>query len=324
MTKRKLTRLLLNQLTASACLLCFFGFPALAAQLSFNQQNQKLHYVWSDAEQTRHQITVDISQTQFTLTTFQRYSPKLMQQALQQQAMQWFQQQKKTDVLLKRERIGLNYELQITGPDPKQVREITNALRQQQNQAYQDYLTQHHFQIFKNFSNQWAVKPNHTAIALLSQADVAPFVNAFKPLVADKTEAEGIELLLSFIQSIPYSALGADKTQRGTGFSPPAQLLINNQGDCDSKVTLMASAMMQLYPNRETIMVIVPGHALIGIDLPQQGNQKILTVQGRDYVLAEPTGPANLLLGKVDKGSAVAIAQQQMRVEKFIKPASAQ
>ncbi|MCE2594539.1 hypothetical protein K6Y31_06900 [Motilimonas cestriensis] len=320
MTNIKLMMKQLIQLNYVIWLLYFLCSTAVATQLSFSQQDRILHYVWTDSEQTRHQVTVDTSQIQFTLTTFKRYSPKLMQQALQQQVMQWFQQQQITDVQLKRERVGLNYELQIIGSDPERVKEISNALRQQQNQAYQDYLTQHHFQMFKNFSNQWAIKPDHTAIALLSQADITPLANAFKPLIADKTEMEGTALLLSFIQSIPYSALGADNTQRGTGFSPPAQLLINNQGDCDSKVTLMASLMMQLYPKREAIMVIVPGHALIGIDLPKQGRQRSLTVQGRTYVLAEPTGPANFLLGEIDNASAVAIAQQQTRIERFIKP----
>ena len=298
-------------------LLCLSTTELFAAQLSFSQKNRILEYQWTATDQSTHQLSADFSQTQFALTTFRRYSPQLMEQALQQQAMQWFLQQNINGLQLRRERVGLNYELQLTGNDPQQVRKTSQALKKQQQEAYQQYLIEHHFMLFKDFSNQWSLKPNHVAIAQLSQNDVAPLVAAFTTLLADKSEAEGIALVLSFIQSIPYSALGSDGQQRGTGFSPPAQLLLNNQGDCDSKVTLMASLLLQLYPERKLVMIIVPGHALIGIDLPAQAKQQTLTIQGVNYVLAEPTGPAPLAIGHLDSNTTKAIAQQQVRVEPF-------
>ena len=96
--------------------------------------------------------------------------------------------------------------------------------------------------------------------------------------------------LLAFVQAIPYQQLQSEDGRRGSGFLLPQQVLSNNRGDCDSKVTLLASLWRYLQPEIPLVLLFVPDHALLGVALPAQGAEETLTVAGGRWLLAEPTG----------------------------------
>ena len=50
--------------------------------------------------------------------------------------------------------------------------------------------------------------------------------------------------MLDFIQAIPYQLLDSQSGRSGKGFLSPRQVLEQNRGDCDSKVTLMAAMLV--------------------------------------------------------------------------------
>lgn len=92
-------------------------------------------------------------------------------------------------------------------------------------------------------------------------------------------------------------------------------MLEQNQGDCDSKVTLMAAMLAQLFPELKQAMVFVPGHALLGVALPAKPGEATLNREGETYLLMEPTGPAQLAMGQLAPTSKTLIDSQQLSVQ---------
>ena len=132
-----------------------------------------------------------------------------------------------------------------------------------------------------------------------------------KPLILEKVSIKNIRkvtnYVLSFIQNIPYSPLDSRISSSGAGFNTPLKLLWENQGDCDSKVTLTASLLRALMPRISMVLVFIDQHAFIGIAIPPNGDEIAIIENGVTYVLAEPTGPALLPLGELAPSSEQAI-----------------
>ena len=122
--------------------------------------------------------------------------------------------------------------------------------------------------------------------------------------------------LLAFVQAIPYQQLQSEDGRRGSGFLLPQQVLSNNRGDCDSKVTLLASLWRYLQPEIPLVLLFVPDHALLGVALPAQGAEETLTVAGGRWLLAEPTGPAELSAGELSAPSRLYIQSRSYQAER--------
>jgi hypothetical protein len=105
------------------------------------------------------------------------------------------------------------------------------------------------------------------------------------------------------------STLESRITSSGSGFNPPLQVLWENQGDCDSKMTLTAALLRALMPRIDMTLIYIDGHAFIGIDIPGQANEVTIEHNEVKYLLAEPTGPALLPLGTLAPESELAINQ---------------
>jgi hypothetical protein len=119
------------------------------------------------------------------------------------------------------------------------------------------------------------------------------------------------------VQSIPYSPLESRITSSGAGFNPPAKLLWENQGDCDSKMTLSATILRALMPRIDMVMIYIDQHALIGIAITGEAGEMTIDYQGITYLLAEPTGPALYPLGTLTPESELAVDQGRYIAEAF-------
>lgn len=130
---------------------------------------------------------------------------------------------------------------------------------------------------------------------------VQRYVEIMRP-VADaiaaetSSERERIAVALAFVQTVPYAVLER-RSQRG--FVMPTAFLDLNRGDCDVKSVALAAILMSLVPDRSLVLVLPPEHALLAIDVPSEGDEAKLVVDGRSYVLLEPTGPALWPIGRV-------------------------
>ena len=112
-----------------------------------------------------------------------------------------------------------------------------------------------------------------------------------------------IALALGFFQEIPYVVL-EDKQRRGGDFLPGPALLAQNRGDCDSKAVALAAVLKNYTRFRKLVVVTMPGHALLAVDLPAQEGDWTVRSGGRQYVALEAAGPVMAPIGRVGPISA--------------------
>lgn len=156
--------------------------------------------------------------------------------------------------------------------------------------------------LFRKF-DAGSIMPDHARIAELNYARMRPVASAIAGKTVGYDFRERVNFTLGFLQSIPYDELLDRENSNGSGFATPVELLSRNLGDCDSKSVAFASIIRNIYPQIPMVMVLVPGHAFVGIAAQQGPDDFALRINGRTYVLAEPVGPALLPLGKLDKRS---------------------
>ncbi|MFI4998627.1 MAG: hypothetical protein ACHQK9_02005 [Reyranellales bacterium] len=122
------------------------------------------------------------------------------------------------------------------------------------------------------------------------------------PGVANNDRAR-VDLALAFFQEIPYATL-EDKKRHGGDFLPPPALLAQNRGDCDSKAVALAAVLRTYAPSRKMVMVTMPDHAILGVDLAAEPGEWTIKSQGRQYVALEAAGPAMAQIGLVGAHTA--------------------
>ncbi len=141
-----------------------------------------------------------------------------------------------------------------------------------------------------------AMSYDHAAIAAEAADDVRALSTAVSRLTAPRAYAEEV---LVFVQSIPFEAPGRGGDR---GFRPPLAVLDRNLGDCDSKATLFLALMKARFPEVDSAMIYVPGHALVALELPVDKGDETVAIGGRKWVLAEPVGPRETPLGVAPDG----------------------
>ena len=105
-----------------------------------------------------------------------------------------------------------------------------------------------------------------------------------------------MSLLLSFYQELKYELPPETMDGRQTlGLRVPTDVLVSGRGDCDSKAVAFASMWRRL-PTR-LVFIVVPGHALVGVEAPALPGEKTVRVGNRTFILCEVAGPAKLRPG---------------------------
>ncbi len=187
--------------------------------------------------------------------------------------------------------------------------EAYQTLAQLENEVMQQYFEDNYYQTYTNHEQVSGIKVDHVSIANDSVLDLKPL----KPLILDHVSIKNIRkvtnYVLGFVQSIPYNTLESRLTSSGAGFNPPLQVLWENQGDCDSKMTLTAALLRALMPRIDMALIYIDGHAFIGINIKGEPGEVTITHNNVKYLLAEPTGPAMLPLGTIAPESELAINQ---------------
>ncbi|MFT5161820.1 MAG: hypothetical protein ACI9FJ_000386 [Alteromonadaceae bacterium] len=208
-------------------------------------------------------------------------------------------------------------EIKVTGTDTKQLDRVITGLNQIRDKIQGQFLSKNYYNLLTDKFGQAGAKPDHVRFVNESLVDMQPIATAILSQKANLKGRQLTEYVLGFVQSIPYSTLESRLESNGAGFSPPLRLLSNNQGDCDSKVTLMAALLGAIYPNNKTVIIYLPEHALIGVQMGHRNADKIVKLEGRTYILAEPTGPAMIPLAEIAKSSEFFIDGQQFSHEIF-------
>ena len=185
-----------------------------------------------------------------------------------------------------------------------------------QRTAYTDYLDKHYYTRFTTLFNQQAVKPDHLRYVAQTFESLRPISEAFYDKI-DRIENNRayLQLMTSWVQSIPYDTLEDRVASSGAGFAPPMGLLLQNKGDCDSKAVLTSALVRAFLPNTEMIMVFLPRHALLGVAITPIAGDETLEVEGKTFVLYDPTGPALLPFGHVSTSTKQFIDTGRYQVE---------
>jgi hypothetical protein len=89
---------------------------------------------------------------------------------------------------------------------------------------------------------------------------------------------------LEFIQSIPYSR----DTPNGADFQTPIGMFTQNQGDCDTKSVALAAMLREFGIN--SVMVVIPEHMFMGVEVPAVPGDHTFSHNGKTYVGVEPAG----------------------------------
>lgn len=169
-------------------------------------------------------------------------------------------------------------------------------------------------------TNGYHTTIQHDYRAYISQSATAleSLVESFKQIQTDKRDIrEFIELVLSWMQSIPYASLGNSRSINSAGFISPRDVLIQNRGDCDSKSTLMSSILKAYDPRLDVRMMYLEDHALLAVANPNSNDEVTISYNGKPFVLIEPTGPARYVIGQVADSTLQAVNNRQFELKRL-------
>lgn len=126
-----------------------------------------------------------------------------------------------------------------------------------------------------------------------------PLTPCFEALRQVGTGEDGRRLLalfLAFFQDLRYEVPPSVELGRHIlGFRVPTAVLVRGGGDCDSKSAAFC-ALWRHRPER-AILILVPGHALVGVEGVPHAGEAYVRLGNRYFVLCEVAGP-----GKVPPG----------------------
>lgn len=245
------------------------------------------------------------------------YMPNIAKRHVYVELMKQAQQVNPREAKVKLIKQGQDYKISVSSKSPEMLEKWQRTMAAKQQQAFDSYLQDNHYIRFKTHLGQEGVKPDHMRYLKESRELVLPVAQAiYDKLEPGSDTRDYVNLLMSWIQSIPYNELEDRIVSNGSGFFSPVEVLTNNLGDCDSKTTLAASLMRALLPNLQMVIVFLPDHALLGANMAHRESENTLRVNGSDFVLIEPTGPALMPIGKVSDKSLSDIASGMYTTEK--------
>tara|TARA_R110000737_G_scaffold347232_1_gene378355 strand:+ start:5036 stop:6052 length:1017 start_codon:yes stop_codon:yes gene_type:complete len=303
-------------------LLCFPGIT-WAKQLDFSKKTTEEHiqfnYQWLDQDQQPQALSFSIEKVHLfnRFRNFKSYKAKHAKKYLDQKIRKTLKQNPIANVKVKFLGRGDNLQIELTGRDQAAINQAHQTIAQLEQDLMHEHLARNFYTQFVTYDNNYAIKPDHIRFAQESVIDFA----ALKPLILDNVAIQNVRkvsnYVLGFIQSIPYATLESRVSSTGAGFNPPLQTLWQNQGDCDSKVTLTAAIFRALMPRIKMMLVFIDNHALIALNIPSEADELTISVDGLDYILAEPTGPAMMRVGELSADSEFAIRNGRYYAEAF-------
>jgi hypothetical protein len=284
---------------------CHFAY---SEQISFSkntlENDIQLSYRWLDQKGEKHQFSFTLPSHQINARPHKRFVPE---QVTRYQQIAMLKERNTIDAKEARieiKRIGETLQLSVRSRSEEQVKKYQKQLLQAKDDAFKQFLTDHYYTRFSNYLGQEGIKPDHLRYISENQSILKPFAEAMYAEASERPDMRAfIDLLLGWLQSIPYDDLESRVSSNGAGFSPPLALLSHNRGDCDSKSVLMASVIRAVFPRISLVMLYLPNHALLGIAMPPQKDENSMLINGESYLLMEPTGPALFSLNEVAPSS---------------------
>jgi hypothetical protein len=305
------------------CLCLLLTFSANAKQISFSKQPQDDHYIfnyqWLDHDNQQQSLSFALTKAALfeRFRMLKSYNSEFTHKSIMRNVKEQLKEKPLSGVQAFFVQKNGEMVIQIKGLNNKDVTLGYQQVKEMEQEASNQFFKDNYYQLFTTHDEQAGVKVNHVSIANDSVADF----KVVKPIILEKVSIKNVRkvtnYVLSFVQTIPYSTLESRITSSGAGFNPPAKLLWENQGDCDSKMTLTATILRALMPRISMAMIYIDQHAFIGIGIPAKAGEMSIEHQGVNYLLGEPTGPALYKLGQLAPESELAVNQGRYVAEAF-------
>ena len=240
-----------------------------------------------------------------------RYSPERIKIHVRNQLLLKAAELQQPGLRIKLSPANLPLEIHVEGQDQQKVQQVLTELSKIQQQARQSFIADSHFYRLELTRGQYVVIPDHLHFLQQNLVSLKPVAEAFSSQYDPSNMRQMIGKVALWIQRIPYQNLSNRQESAGDGYTPPVQLLLNHQGDCDSKAVLFAGVIKNIYPQIKLHMVYFRDHAVIAAQLPVAESDLSVTISGNEYVLIDPTGPAELPLGQLSAAYYRAIQNRQ-------------
>lgn len=317
------SRISLIILITLASQLSVYAPSSLAEQIKYGrkkvEQGYQFDYLWRDSAAQNQQISFVLSnQTLFDkFRNFRAFKSDIAQSYINKYIVKAWKKSPIPGAQLNLIKRAGKYQLQVNASSQTLMQQARSRVHELEQEATEDFFNKYYYHSFVTHDGVSAIKPDHVRIA----NETVESLKILKPLILETVSIKNVRMVtnyvLGFSQAIPYSPLESRVSSSGAGFNPPNKLLWENQGDCDSKVTLTAALLRALMPRIKMALVFIDGHALIGIEVMPQAGETTVYWQGTTYVLAEPTGPATYPLGQVAPDSLLAINSGRYTLETF-------
>lgn len=198
------------------------------------------------------------------------------------------------------QRLAEEADVEAEGID-REIQARLEAIQDRMESFELDYLGERLYQL----DDTGGILPNYARIAERALPGLSPLAQALGAQVRGLPTREALTRVLGFIQTIPYDPL-ADRA-KDPGLLPPLVMLAENRGDCDTKSVAFAALAHLLFPKVPSALVLVPEHALLALGLEPEPGDRVVQLQGRDWVLTEPVGPDTPPVGQIGEDSPAAV-----------------
>jgi hypothetical protein len=131
-------------------------------------------------------------------------------------------------------------------------------------------------------------------------------------------ERRRLGLFLAFFQELRYE-IPPDLDRQGRhilGFRVPSAVMVDGAGDCDSKAAAFC-ALWRHFPKR-AILILVPEHALVGVEGKPRGDEAYVRLGNRYFVLCAVAGP-----GKIPPGGEAISGNFEYVMIEPVRPSTA-
>lgn len=277
-----------------------------------------IQFQWRDHQ--AQDRTLDISLAKALLnqpfSKSKAYSQKLARQHIFIEMMKLAQSVNPKEASISVRRLGTELDYRVRGNNTRLVNQWRQKLKQSQIDTFNAYLKQNYYVKFTAADGQSGVKPDHVRFAQESTDPLRDVAQAIYDIVPEGSlDRVYVDVVLSWIQSIPYDTLENRLTSNGSGYIPPIALLASNHGDCDSKTVLATAILRSLFPKASFHFVFLDNHALLAANFSHTANEARVLIGQEHFLLMEPTGPAPLPSGQIAPSSLQAIVSGNYVIE---------
>lgn len=150
------------------------------------------------------------------------------------------------------------------------------------------YYREHGFRLRRD-----TLEVDYERIVLEAGRPLADCFEALRQAGDEVSAAKQLGLFLAFFQDLRYE-LPPEVDARGRntlGFRVPTAVMAEGAGDCDSKAAAFCTLWRRLRTTR-VILILVPEHALVGVEGKPGIDQAYVRLGNRYYILCEVAGPA--------------------------------